>query len=106
MLKHARHGNTLTVRLDGELDQYSAIRIRQDLDDLIADTRVKRLILDLQGLTFMDSSGIGVIIGRYRTLLSRGGSVAVCGESPHVQRIMQLSGLYQIIEKTNLEKAQ
>ncbi|GHU73332.1 anti-sigma factor antagonist [Clostridia bacterium] len=99
MLKHARQGNTLTVRLDGELDQDSATRIRQELDDLIADTRVKHLVLDMQGLTFMDSSGIGVVIGRYRTLATRGGGVAVRGESAHVERIMKLSGLYSILEQ-------
>jgi stage II sporulation protein AA (anti-sigma F factor antagonist) len=101
MLKHARQGSTVTVRLDGELDQDSATRIRQELDDLIADTHIKRLVLDMQGLTFMDSSGIGVVIGRYRTLSKRGGSVAVCGENAHIQRIMQLSGLYQIVEKAD-----
>jgi len=100
MLKHVRQGNTLTVRLVGELDQDSATRIRQELDDLIADVRVKHLILDMQGLTFMDSSGIGVVIGRYRTLAKRGGGVAVRGESPHVQRIMRLSGLFTILENS------
>lgn len=100
MLKHARQGNTLTVRLTGELDQDSATRIRQELDDLISDVKIKHLVLDMQGLTFMDSSGIGVVIGRYRTLAQRGGGVAVRGESPHVQRIMQLSGLYSILESS------
>ncbi|GHU69077.1 anti-sigma F factor antagonist [Clostridia bacterium] len=99
MLKHARQGNTLTVKLDGELDQDSSVRIRRELDDLIADTRIKHLVLDMQGLTFMDSSGIGVVIGRYRTLATRGGGVAVRGESTHVQRIMKLSGLYSILEE-------
>ncbi|MDR0396276.1 MAG: anti-sigma factor antagonist [Oscillospiraceae bacterium] len=98
MLKHARQGNTITVKLDGELDQDSASRVRQELDDLISDARIKHLVLDMQGLTFMDSSGIGVVIGRYRTLATRGGGVAVRGESPHVQRIMKLSGLYSILE--------
>jgi stage II sporulation protein AA (anti-sigma F factor antagonist) len=99
MLKHARQGSTLTVQLSGELDQYSAARVRQELDDLIADTRVKRLVFDMQELSFMDSSGIGVVLGRYRTISQRGGSVAVSGESSHVRRIMQLAGLYQIVER-------
>lgn len=99
MLKKARQGSTLTVHLDGELDHCSALHIRQELDDLIADERIKHLILDMQGLTFMDSSGIGVIIGRYRTLSRRGGGVSVRGANRHIDRIMQLSGLYQIVEK-------
>ncbi len=92
--------DTVTVQLEGELDHYSAERVRASLDALIADLTVKRLVMDLSRLTFMDSSGIGVIIGRYRTLSRRGGSVAVRGASPQIDRIFQMSGLYQIIEKS------
>ena len=52
----------------------------------------------MQGVSFMDSSGIGVLIGRYRTLSRSGGRMAVCNMSPHVERIFQLSGLQRIIE--------
>lgn len=91
--------DTVTVQLEGELDHFSAERVRASLDALIADGHVKRLVIDLKKLTFMDSSGIGVIIGRYRTLQRRGGSVAVRGANPQVDRIFQMSGLYQIVEK-------
>ena len=98
MLKYTRQGGALTVMLDGELDQNSSQRVREELDDLIEDSRVKRLTLDMRNLTFMDSSGIGVIIGRYRTLAKRGGSVSVRHESPHIKRIMKLTGLYTILD--------
>ncbi len=91
--------DTVTVQLEGELDHCSADRVRASLDALIADQNIKRLVIDLNRLTFMDSSGIGVIIGRYRTLVRRNGSVAVRGANPTVDRIFQMSGLYQIIEK-------
>lgn len=91
--------DTVTVQLEGELDHYCAERIRASLDALIADPGVKRLVIDLSRLTFMDSSGIGVIIGRYRTLSRRNGSVAVRGASPQIDRIFKMSGLYQIVEK-------
>lgn len=91
--------DTVTVQLEGELDHCSADRIRASLDALIADQNIKRLVIDLKRLTFMDSSGIGVIIGRYRTLIRRNGSVAVKNPSAAVDRIFQMSGLYQIIEK-------
>ncbi len=91
--------DTVTVQLEGELDHCSADRIRASLDALIADQSIKRLVIDLKKLTFMDSSGIGVIIGRYRTLSRRKGSLAVKGANPAVDRIFQMSGLYQIIEK-------
>jgi len=101
MLQSSRTGDRVTVRLEGELDQNRATRVRQWLDDLIADPRVKHLVLDFKKLTFMDSSGIGVVLGRYRTLSQRGGGVAVTGESAHIKRIMQLGGLYQILEKAD-----
>lgn len=91
--------DTVTVQLEGELDHCSADRVRASLEALIADQNIKRLVIDLKKLTFMDSSGIGVIIGRYRTLSRRNGSVAVRGPSAAVDRIFQMSGLYQIIEK-------
>jgi len=97
MEKAARAGmrthDTVTVRLEGELDHCSAERVRATLDSLIVDERIRRLVVDVSGLTFMDSSGIGVMIGRYRTLARRGGSMAVRGPSPQVDRIFQLSGL-------------
>lgn len=91
--------DTVTVQLEGELDHYCAERIRAALDALIEAPEVRRLVIDLSGLTFMDSSGIGVIIGRYRTLSRRNGSVAVRGASPQIDRIFKMSGLYQIVEK-------
>ncbi len=93
-----RRRDTVTARLKGELDHCSAQSIRRELDMMIEDGRIKRLVLDLDELTFMDSSGIGVIIGRYRTLAQRGGTVAVKNMNAHVARIFQLSGLAQIIE--------
>lgn len=91
--------DTATVQLEGELDHCSAERIRASLDALIEDPQIKRLVIDLSKVTFMDSSGIGVIIGRYRVLARRKGSVAVRGASPQIDRIFQMSGLYQIVEK-------
>lgn len=91
--------DTVTVQLEGELDHCSADRVRASLDALIAEPSIKRLVIDMRKLSFMDSSGIGVIIGRYRTLAKRNGSVAIRGANPTVDRIFKMSGLYQIIEK-------
>lgn len=99
MLTHERRRGTVTVQLSGDLDHNTAAQIRNDLDALIADPAVNRLVLDLSGLQFMDSSGIGMMIGRYKTMIRRGGSIAVRTGSSQVDRLMELSGLYQIIEK-------
>ncbi len=101
MVTGKRRGDTVIAHISCELDQHSAGEVRARLEALIQDERVKRLEIDLSGMTFMDSSGIGVLLGRYKTLQRRSGMLAVCNPSPHVDRILRLSGLYQIIERQN-----
>ena len=55
--------------------------------------------LDLSGVTFMDSAGLGVILGRYRILSLRGGKLTVCGMSSAIDRIFRMSGLYAIVDR-------
>ncbi len=99
MVAHEKKRGEVVVRLSGELDHALAERIRPELDELIDDTRVKRLVFDLRGLSFMDSSGIGMILGRYRTMVRRGGTVAVKCDKGHIDRIFEMAGLYQLIQK-------
>ena len=73
MLTHVRKRDVLLVRLEGELDQCSASGIRRDIDALLQDPSVRHLVLDMARMPFMDSSGIGVVLGRYRLLCLRGG---------------------------------
>ena len=77
MLLYEKKKNILTVRLTGELDHSVAAGIRAELDELMLDPRIRRLVFDLNDLEFMDSSGIGLIIGRYKLMARRGGTVAV-----------------------------
>ena len=90
---------TIMVQIEGELDHCSAGRVRATLDALIADPHVKRLVIDLEKLTFMDSSGIGMMIGRYKRMRSRGGTMGVMPGNARIERMMELSGLYQIVDK-------
>ena len=89
--------DALVVALDGELDHYCDQSIRRQLDEMLADPSVRYLVLDFDKLTFMDSSGIGVILGRYRILRDRGGKMAVCHMNPHIARIFHMSGMDRII---------
>lgn len=63
MLQSIRDGDRLIVRIDGELDHFCAQSVRRDLDALLLDRSIRTLILDFSSLTFMDSSGIGVVPG-------------------------------------------
>ena len=99
MFSYELNRNTLTVCLSGELDHRAAASIRRELDGLLDDARVMRLVFDLSRLEFMDSSGIGLVIGRYKRMARRGGSVAVMDPDARVDRIFRMSGLYQLVER-------
>lgn len=96
-MEYERRQDTLVVRLSGELDHCSAPQIRRELDRLIGDRTVRHLVLDLKRMAFMDSSGIGLILGRYREMNGRGGTVAVTNMTPQVKRIFLMSGMNQVI---------
>lgn len=104
MLQSIRDGERLIVRLAGELDHCCAQSVRRELDALIADRSVRTLILDFTTLQFMDSSGIGVILGRYRQMRDRGGQVAVIHMNRHIARIFHMSGMDRVIHQ--LDKPQ
>ena len=104
MLQHYRSGDTLAVRLGGELDHFCAQRVRRELDTLLTDPGVRTLVLDFSELTFMDSSGIGVLLGRYRILRERGGRMGVINMNPHIGRIFHMSGLERVITQLDKEK--
>lgn len=99
MLDYERSRQTLMVRLKDELDHNAALRLRGELDELLQDGSIKRLVLDLKKLSFMDSSGVGFIIGRYKQMARRGGSVAVMNADRQMDRIFRMSGLYELVER-------
>ncbi|MDO4548865.1 MAG: anti-sigma factor antagonist [Clostridia bacterium] len=89
----------VVVRLRGEVDHMQAQRLKPEIDELLKNPRVKRLVFEMDDVSFMDSSGIGVILGRYRVMKKRGGTVAVSGVGGHVDRIFKMAGLYKLVEK-------
>ncbi len=91
-----RNEDTLLVYLSGELDHHSAAHSRMQIDDAIACMQPKKAILDFSGITFMDSSGIGLVMGRYKLLSTMQCPLELCGLSPHVYKVMRLAGLEQI----------
>ena len=95
----SKKGPRMHARLCGELDHHSAEQARNMLDTMLHDITIRDLTLDLSGLTFMDSAGLGVILGRYRILSLRGGKLTVCGMSSAIDRIFRMSGLYAIVDR-------
>ncbi len=91
-------GNTLIATLSGELDHHTAKKVKDTVEEVIRNKGVTNLIFDLSSLTFMDSSGIGVVIGRYKLIKSIGGNVAIVSTSYSVDKLLTMSGIKRIIE--------
>ena len=89
--------NALLVSLSGELDQYAAADLKGRIDVEIQSSTKKNLIIDLSGVTLMDSSGIGLIVGRYKIIHSLGGKLAICGANAYIEKMIALSGIKKII---------
>ena len=89
--------NALTVFLTGEIDHHAVSSIRQKIDAMLEERKITTLILDFGDVSFMDSSGIGMIIGRYKIMKARGGKMLSTGLSPAIKRIYTLGGLHRII---------
>ncbi len=89
-------GEVLTARLSGELDHHSAAEMRSEIDTAIELNMPSLLILDFGGIRFMDSSGIGLVMGRYRNLKKLGAAIHITGASPQIYKVMRLAGLEKI----------
>ncbi len=99
-IKYKKTNNELTVYFYGELDECSANSCKVLLDDLlITNLSVKVVIFDLSGLTFMDSTGIGLLIGRYKKLKQFNIPCFLTGATVVVERVIELAGLYAIMPK-------
>lgn len=92
-LELTREGAVLTAALIGELDHHAAAEVRQKIDTAVLSCRPRLLTIDLARLTFMDSSGIGLIMGRYRLMCSLEGNVRIQGANPRMERMIRLAGL-------------
>lgn len=91
----------VTAYLDGEIDHHSAREIRETIDATLELHNVSLLTMDFGDVTFMDSSGIGLVMGRYRQMKFYGGELKVINTSPHIYKVMKIAGLDRlaVIEK-------
>ncbi|MBE7053334.1 MAG: STAS domain-containing protein [Ruminococcaceae bacterium] len=89
--------NILIVKLIGELDHHGAEQIREKIDNKIISSNSKSLILDLSELKFMDSSGIGIIIGRYKVISSVGGKLYIVCPSKSINKLIRMCSIEKII---------
>lgn len=93
-------GENLFIYLPEELDHHNAKMITEQSDWYIVSNKIKNIIFNFKRTNFMDSSGIGVIMGRYKLVKSRGGEITVTNINNSIDRILTISGLYKIVNKT------
>ncbi|MDF2594245.1 MAG: anti-sigma-factor antagonist [Clostridia bacterium] len=89
---------TLVVNLEGELDHHTCVEIRQTVDREYQKKRAKNLLFDFANINFMDSSGIGMLMGRYRSVIICGGEIALYNVTPEAERILAMSGIHKLMK--------
>ncbi len=95
------NNNTLILSLEGELDQHTASYVKTLLDEHLSQNVVKQVIFDLKNLEFMDSTGIGVLIGRYKKMKEKNVPIFILNPSSHIDKILNMTAIYQIMPKLN-----
>ncbi len=90
--------SVLTIKLKGELDQHSADEARVLIDKKNKNENFNKLVIDLKGLDFIDSSGIGFVIGRYKVIRKRKGEIEIVNAGKKIRKILDMSGIGKIIK--------
>ena len=96
-LKFKVEGDCLVVEVLGEIDHHSASDFKERITREYERAAVRNIELNLSDVSFMDSSGVGMIIGRFKDAEQRGGSLSASGLSNELERLFELSGLHKII---------
>jgi stage II sporulation protein AA (anti-sigma F factor antagonist) len=96
--------DVLCIRLSGELDHHTADELREQAVNAIDRNNIRHIVLNLEHLNFMDSSGLGVVLGRYKQIKQVHGEMVVCAISPAIQRLFDMSGLFKIIKMEQTEE--
>lgn len=98
-IEHKLVNSTLYIGISGELDESTAVFIRSQLDEMFNTYDMKKVVMDMSELSFMDSTGIGVLIGRYKKLKSKNIQLMLASPSKVVDKLLTLSGIYDIMPK-------
>ena len=101
-IKYKSMGDSLCAQLSGELDESTAEYVRLSLDTIMQDLCAcngAKMILDFGDVTFMDSTGIGVLLGRYNKFNKNNIEILIKNATGHVDRILKMTGIYEIIPK-------
>ena len=98
-LKNRIHNNILYISLEGELDEHTAEYTRINMDRMMTASTAMRIVIDLANLQFMDSTGIGVLIGRYKKMKDKNVPIYISNPSSQAEKIFKMTGLYTIMPR-------
>ena len=90
------NGEVVTACLDGEIDHHTAADMREKIDETVREKRPTLLVLDFKNVSFMDSSGIGLVMGRYKAVSDVGGELAITNTSKQIGKVMKLAGMERL----------
>lgn len=96
-LKFTKRNKTLVVKIAGEIDHHTSAMLRQETERALERMGGNNIVFHMEEVTFMDSSGIGAMIGRYKVVQRLGGRMAVSKPSPRIQEILRLSAVSTLI---------
>ena len=96
--EYSMRDGVLCVTVAGEIDHHRAVRVRVEIDEKICALMPKRTVLDLHSIEFMDSSGLGLIMGRYALMEKLGGTLALKNPNERIVKILKMAGFDQKIE--------
>ena len=95
---HEFKDNVLNIKIKGDIDHHTAKEVRADIDTLVLESSPKELVLDLSGVEFMDSSGLGLVLGRYKKQSDFGRKMKIINPTRRIVQILQLAGVEKIIK--------
>lgn len=98
-MKYEMEGNNLYVVLPEQFDHHNSIHLIEDTDKFLRNYSLKAMIFDFSNTKFMDSSGVGILLGRYKRMKFLGGEVYVEHVSERVYRMLEIAGLTQMVKK-------
>lgn len=102
-MEHQLFGDSLVVRLSGELDLVAAGHFKQLVDDLLDWGKIRRVYVNLERVTFVDSSFLGALLGRYRRVTQAGGTMGLICPPGSVRPTLELSGIFQLMAEYRSE---
>lgn len=103
---HETFDGITVFKLSGSIDHHTVRSVREGIDGELYKNRARDVVLDLSGVEFMDSSGLGLILGRYSKVTDMGGRLTLTGMSDEVMKIIRLAGVDKFIrcEKKHIKE--